>query len=489
MRWFAIAFVVLFYWRISAQEQIGWRMDRYASLAGADLNPAWPLSSVYPLRWEFRLGAASLFIQNDYLFLESASNIALWNARSNLRIYARPDIGDVPNLPQGAFALDFFQKEVPFQGRTSGSLNGPGLWLRVGEQHAIGLALSARGWLQAWRLPDQLGYYTFDANPIGQSIPITPFEITAQTWREWTLHYSFSWEGWAAQHVLGVQFKWLRGYESLWLDVPQPMELRRLLGDTVAAPANAELSAGYTHTIWSGPDAIFQQPHGRGIGFDIGYARVIHGSRDPWAVRWGVSLVDVGYINYEGAVSWHSVRLDTARLYTRSPYVGFSRFDEVPTLIRRFSYESLGDSLASYQGDHYRLWLPTGLSAQVDISITPWAFVGGMMMIPLPWGVVGSRRNAVLSLNPRLEHRWGSITVPFVWYAWQEVHMGLAARFAFVTIGTDHLGSWINSDVYTGTDVYVSLSLIPFLKGMGMQLGGKRYKKRYKKGRVRCYEF
>ncbi len=484
---------VLSLWVVSgarAQEQVGLRFDRYSPLAASTLNPA-RAAHAYPLRWELRLGAAQLFAANDYFHLRPASTLALWQARQDLRIYALPDIGDENKLPEGAFLLDFFQKTRPFQGRLSAAVAGPGLWLRLGERHTLGVTVAARAWIQAWRVPAQLGYYTFDRNPVGTSIPLTPFEATAQSWREWAVQYSFSWEGSHGDHALGLQLKWLRGYESAWFDLPQPIDLVRLLGDTVQAPAAATVSGGYTEALWNGPEAMFQRPNGQGLAFDLGYTQTLAGRGDPWAIQWGISLLDIGAIRYEGEVAWHRVRLDSVRYYARGNYASINSVDDIPGLIQQFSYETMGDSMASYQGNTYRLWLPAALSTQADVAITSWAYVGAAAVLPLPFGKTGSRRNALLTLIPRLEHRWASLSTPVVWYNWQELRVGLAARLGFVTIGTDHLGSWIRQRTYTGTDLYLSISLTPFLQGI--QWAGRKRKPSYLRGRsrgkVRCYEF
>ena len=157
-----------------------------------------------------------------------------------------------------------------------------------------------------------MGYYTFDSNPLGTGVRITPFEVTAQTWRQWTAHYSYTWEGGAANHTAGIALKWLRGYESLWLDLPQPVELVRMAGDTVLAPAAVTVRGGFTQAIWQGADAMFRQPNGGGLAFDLGYSQTIGGYVDPWAVQWGVALLDIGAIRYSGQAEWHQARLDTA---------------------------------------------------------------------------------------------------------------------------------------------------------------------------------
>ncbi len=476
---------------LCAQEQLGLQLDRYNPVSALGLNPA-RAAAVSPLRWELRLGGAHLFAENDYFFLRPASTLALWQARSDLQIYALPDIGDESKLPEGAFLLDFFQKEAPYQGLVRTTLAGPALWLRLGDHHALGISTSARAWFQAWRLPEQMGYYTFDSNPLGSGVRITPFEVTAQAWREWMAHYSYSWEGYHGNHTLGARVKWLRGYESLWLDLPQTVELVRLAGDTVLAPPAVRVSGGFTQAVWSGPEAMFQQPNGSGWAFDLGYSHTGGSTYSDWTWQWGVSLLDIGAIRYAGRAEWHEVQLDTAHYYARGQYSHFTSLDEVPTLIRQFSYETTGDSLASFRGNAYHLWLPSALSVQADVALSPWAWLGGMAVLPLPVGKTGSRRTATVALAPRLEHRWGSLTVPLVWYDWEDLRMGLAARLGWLTIGTDHLFSWTKEGTWTGTDFYVSLSLSPLIQGLQWHgIGGRRqpWSGRRRGGKVRCYEF
>ena len=83
--------------------------------------------------------------------------------------------------------------------------------------------------------------------------------------------------------------------------------------------------------------------------------------------------------------------------------------------------------------------------------------------------------------------RWLSASLPVSLLNYEQVRIGLAARLAFLTIGTDNLGSFLGQKRLTGSDFYVALKInalkIGQLKGgTGLFNGGS--------GKAaKCYRF
>ncbi len=89
---------------------------------------------------------------------------------------------------------------------------------------------------------------------------------------------------------------------------------------------------------------------------------------------------------------------------------------------------------------------------------------------------------------PRFESRWIDVSLPFSVYEWEEFRVGLAARLAFLTIGTDDLGSILQRSDFNGSDLYFAIKLHPFkLIGGNNRRPGRSGGRN--KGGVRCYEF
>lgn len=78
----------------------------------------------------------------------------------------------------------------------------------------------------------------------------------------------------------------------------------------------------------------------------------------------------------------------------------------------------------------------------------------------------------ILVVTPRFESRWWGASLPLSILNYEQVRIGLAARLAFLTIGTDHLLSFVGQKKLSGTDFYLSLKINAFNLGRLGSNGG-----------------
>ena len=66
----------------------------------------------------------------------------------------------------------------------------------------------------------------------------------------------------------------------------------------------------------------------------------------------------------------------------------------------------LADSLATFEGNSFRMALPAALSLQADYGVTEHFYVNALLMQRLPNFNKAPRRGNLLAVTPRWQHRW-----------------------------------------------------------------------------------
>jgi len=69
------------------------------------------------------------------------------------------------------------------------------------------------------------------------------------------------------------------------------------------------------------------------------------------------------------------------------------------------------------------------------------------------------RRPAQISLVPRYETKYLEFSLPIQLYEYRYPRIGFAARFAFLTIGTERIGTYLGLADLNGLDIYFSIKL------------------------------
>jgi len=74
--------------------------------------------------------------------------------------------------------------------------------------------------------------------------------------------------------------------------------------------------------------------------------------------------------------------------------------------------------------------------------------------------------------------------MPVVLLNYQKLSLGTSLRLAFLTIGSDDIGSFFGKRNLDSTDFYIALKVNPFNLGLNIGGGGRRRGKN-----VKCYQF
>ena len=464
------------------------RLERYAGLYGAALNPA--NTAFNPNNWEINLFNAQVFAENRYAFLQ---NTSLPNAlRNSDKIFSIADASPERPIPDDAIVQDFFDRDRKMQGALHVAAGAPGFSFRFKERHTIGLISNFRNSISGYNIPSVLRYSVLSTLPRFRVLNIDPVNINLMSWGEIGLHYSYRNDEYEArQFAIGVTPKYLMGFEALHLRAAGTFDYSQQQGDTVAF-AQADWRYAFT-TGNLDSDGLNLKRQGGGFGIDLGFVLAQRAddavNETDYAWKIGASLLDLGFVRFAKSAQQHRIRFDSEKRVSDADFPGR---DNAQAIINDLSTAFLGTPDASLTDDAFNMVLPTALSLQGELRVRRGLYINALLIQRIPLGQNAIYRPNTLALTPRFEHKWLSFSLPVVLNDWQSLRMGAAARLAFLHFGTDNLSSFFTKDALSGTDFYIGLKINGFripLPRMGG--GGKRSTgdSSGKMGKIKCYKF
>jgi hypothetical protein len=208
---------------------------------------------------------------------------------------------------------------------------------------------------------------------------------------------------------------------------------------------------------------------GGGFGFDIGvtfqnkalsyqkkrFTKLCRQRYIDYYFRIGVSLLDVGYVNFKNNAQLQS--FDNVNAYWMN--IDTLNYVNLDNLAASLSQVFYGDPSASHVSDKIRVYLPTAFSIQADYKIYRNWYAGGIFITPVRLGKAYIRRPAQIALIPRYESHDVEISVPVSLYDYHHVRLGAAFRYQFLTFGSDDLLGLFGVNDFTGIDFYIAVKV------------------------------
>ncbi len=466
-----------------SQEQLGLRLGNYSGVSGVRLNPTAGVNN--PLRWDVNITSAGFFFANDFAFIRNASVSSLLRNVKNRTLGPAPETKiTVPSKPTQFF--DFFNQPHAKFISSSLFIGLPSFQVNLEGGHSFGIYVEQRGALTTKQIP-------IVADPYQQKVPldvrydVPKLTVTGMAWQEYGFNYAYQIGGGNGDLSFGFNAKILRSNQGFFLKNLEGTGVTRLTKDSVRVDA-LNASVGYTRNYFQNP----LHNNGFGFGLDLG-AQFVMGTGDfdnrPYLFRVGASLLDIGKADFNYFTDVHAVALTEPVEFAIKDYHNLNTNEPFGDAIRRFNKQmsSRVDSSGSLQSHHFSLALPSALSLQGDIAMTENFYVNGLVIQRINISDLSISRDNLLAVTPRYESRWLDVSAPVVILNYRQVRLGLAARLAFLTIGTDHLLSFLGQKKLSGSDLYVALKMNAFTLGkfglnggFGGQGGGKN---------VKCYRF
>ena len=469
-----------------SQEQLGLRLGNYSGVSGVRLNPTSGVNN--PLGWDVNIASAGFFFANDFAFIRDASVSSLFRNLNNRTLGPAPETKiTVPSTPKQFF--DFFNQPHAKFISSSLFIGLPSFQLNFEGGHSFGIYVEQRGALTTKQIP-------IVADPYQQKVPldvrydVPQLTVTGMAWQEYGLNYAYQIGGGGNGGLsFGFNAKILRSNQGFFVKSLEGTAVTRLTKDSVRVDA-LNASIGYTKNY-------FQEPlhnNGFGFGLDLG-AQLVVGTADfdnrPYLFRVGASLLDIGKADFNYYTDVHAVTLTEPVEFAIKDYQNLNTNEPLGDVIRRFNKKmsSRVDSSGSLQSNHFSLALPTALSLQGDIAMTENFYINGLLVQRISMTDLSISRDNLLAVTPRYESRWLDVSVPVAFLNYRQVRVGLAARLAFLTIGTDHLLSFLGQKKLSGSDLYIALKMNSFTLGKLGHFGGFGGGHRQGGKNAKCYRF
>ena len=448
----------------NAQELLGLTLGNYSGTAGLLLNPAGMTTNKVYL--DINLVTADFFVRNNFAYLPK-EDFTIWDAFK--KDYTYPTYGDENrNI--------IYYKDQKFKHATiNARVLGPSVMLQVGD-HAFGITTGVRYFMSGNRIPweiPQFGYNGLEYTPL-QNIEFDDnnFDINTSTWMEVGLSYAYIiHKSFDRQITAGISIKKLWGYGGGSLKVNNINYV--VVDDTTINIKNLDnefafsVPVDYNSGDFNGSNPTFR---GSGVGIDIGavFIKKKHVGTNRWSgkklcsqtyeeyiYRIGVSILDIGRVKYTENAQLHC--FEDVSIYWSS--LDTIDFTNINTLMSEFSNTLLGDPNASLISNTIKIGLPTVLSIQADFNLENNLYVGAMWIHPLRINRSALRRPAQLAVVPRFETRHFEMSLPLSLFEYRYPRVGIAARFDFLTIGTERLGTYLGMADMNGLDIYASIKI------------------------------
>ncbi len=476
------------------QEQIGLRSGNFAGLNGWALNPSAHTSS--PYNWEIGLLEGAFYFDNNYAFLRNTHLAELLRRRDDLNIVHGPDYDKETPPPPGSIMADYYEDGRKRYANGIAALGGPAFFVRLNEQHAIGMFTRARVFASGRGVANAFSYYRYFERPFFETFEVDPFKMSIAAWGELGLNYLFQTPVSNGKLGIGISARYLQGWEGIYLNNRSTFQLAKLPGDTLSG---GPIQFEYAHTYSNlQPENRRVTPNGAGAALDIGLTWII-GEENDYDWRLGFSILDIGRLQFNRNARLHRVNTTDVSTIGFNDYDDFIMPQELEPMLELFSTQTLGTAPASEAGARFGVWLPGAISVQADRKLGGGFFLHALVVQGIPMGGAAMWRGGLAALTPRFESRWLELALPLSLHHGNRPQIGLSGRLGPLSLGTDRLGSIFTRSNLDGADFYFALKIQPFRiqanssdkdpRQSGGLRGLKAARVKAGNGSTKCYKF
>jgi hypothetical protein len=460
--WLLISFFSLPNYQANAQEMFGATLGNYNALTGAMLNPAIMTNTRNYI--EINVLSFHVFANNDAVYIPS-SDLKLWNLWNENTEY--------PTYGEKKSSFQIYGGRGPKYGIVDIKFLGPSAMFQRGR-HAFAITTGVRFFTSANDIPYEIpifGYESLQYEPL-QNVNFNNynFDVSTMAWMETGLSYAFDvYQFLDNQVTVGVSVKKLWGYGGVTAKINNADYI--VLNDSTINIKNLNGDLGFSVPVdYNNSDFPLHDPlfKGSGFGFDIG---VVYTKRsyvdykrftEPCAQRYedyeyriGLSILDIGRVKFTNNTQFHSYD-DVSVIWQNFDTTSYSNVNQ---MMGEFSNVFYGDPDASYRGSEAKIGLPMAVSLQFDYRVKRIKniYIAAVWVQPIRFNRNTLRRSAHITVIPRYELRNLEFSLPIMLYDYQYPRIGASARFAFLTIGTERLGTYVGLADLNGMDLYFSV--------------------------------
>lgn len=430
--------VVLFisFTTISAhtQEASGLSLGNYNGLLSTKLNPAFINKSQN--KWEVQLIGSHLFFENNYGYVDNTSFTNLIGRTDEVEIY-QPET-DVPlqDLP-----LPLIFNEAPRNSFVDlkGEILGPGIMITLRDKYKVGVSYKLRGMAGAQNISSSLNYHNVSNLQVDSVFQLKAFDASAALWSEYAVHLGIQQN---KNLSIGATLKYLRSHLSSVFSTNVDFDYRYQGSDLIEGISGSNFQIGYN-----------ENNNGWGLALDAGF--LLH-NFDGNGSEFGFSILDLGWMRNNG--SYYNISFQDATQLSVSNYENIDTYEALITQLEN-------DFIDIESSDSYTILAPTAFSLQYKRKITKYISAEAFVVQNLKWSNKQLRRSNSFNVTGLYERKHFSAFLPIALYDFNDLRVGAALRFAFLTIGSDNLISLVgSSQQFRGSDVYVNIKIYPFAK-------------------------
>lgn len=482
-----------------SQEMLGIMNSNFTGVNSSIINPANTVTSDQTIN--INLLAGDFFISSNYIFIHKKDYGFLKIFRVNimdpqfLYIYEYPQV----NYSDSVYYYDYYKNSKPKNIYLNARIAGPSVMYHKGK-HAFSFITGLRNNTSVVKLSYDLANFIYRGQQFRPQQNITytdgPMRFTELSWAEIGLGYAYTiHQDYNYTLSAGITIKALLGLGAAYGVINNITYMIPNVDSLYVNNMNGTIGFSMPFDATDNTAAIDPLIKGSGFGFDFGisylkpYQRTdrnkkssiwLQGTQQNYLYKVGISLIDVGKINFNKLVQVHEFKNVTNVLWS-----GLRTFHptSIQELLRSASYHLLGDSMTSQTSQtKFSVWLPTGASFQFDYNFGNNLFVNATFVQGVRLGQISVRRPTLISLTPRYETRYWEVNLPVSFYDFRDPQLGLAIRIFSLVVGTEKLGTFLNLTDVNGMDVYFSLgfNIVPKEKSRSGKCDSYEDYKRYR---------
>ena len=448
--------LALIAYKVKSQDALGLGFSNYSGISGRNINPAFLTGSKVYL--DVNIVSADVFMENDFAYIPKDSAF--------VRRFLK---GETFSTNYGPYKydnfFDYYKGKSNYSFTAAITVTGPSFMVQNGKQ-AYGGGVAFRSLESFYKFPGQILRTWYmggpDASIINKEAHFRDFQIASLSWSELFFNYAVNfYERYGNKLTAGIEVKYLFGVEGFFMSIKDVkyywMNRNKINIDTLNAAVSFALPVNYDNNLGVNLNP-WAKGHGVGANIGIMYTKekkinsakgkkpLCANTYDDYQYRIGLSIMDIGGIRFNRFTRMY--QSDIGRI--TKILTPFNNYDDIASYFKPLISQSARDTSVFMS-------LPTAVSLQFDYHFRKHVYFSGFWVHPLRFQNKSVRRPAQLAFIPRYESRLLGISLPFSWYDYQKLRLGLAIRLYTVTIGTEKLGAFLGKNDFNGMDFYFSV--------------------------------
>ncbi len=428
-----------------AQQNLGMRNSNYAGIQASLLNPSSIADS--KLKWDLNLISVGEVFSNNFLYAPKNS-LAFFGFKRIIK----------GSIDENLFYTNFDAQNPNklYNVSLSAEILGPSFFMKIKKNHWIGLTIAGRVYANVKDVSGGVAQNAFDYF-VNKGLWNTDLHdktarINSMGWLQYGLHYAtVLYKNGRNELKAGISLNYLQGIAAAYV---KNTNINYKILDT-ANFIFSNSSVDYGRTDFNEDRKLND---GHGFGGDIGFTYVhLDPEKNNYIYRIGLSVIDVGSINFNRNASSYHLQTDNANIsnWHQLKFVNNTQLDQ--TLSAVFYH---GDSSRSLTSNHFKMGLPAAISVQGDWNIYKNYFLNATIIKGLGHSSgQGVTRPDIYSITPRYETKWVEVSVPvsFIYYGHLQSRVGIAVRAGYFFIGGDAMGPLLKLNNLEGVDFYTGI--------------------------------